>query len=447
MKFLDDNTKYALFLTPQWVVDFMVGLVDWNRYAGHDEVKILEPGCGYAQFLKRIAISYPSLASKSKFYGVELNPKLFRILQSESLPVNFLLFNADYLLWQPGLQFDLIIGNPPYGIPANSPHYKIKVSPEIKNQYKRQSKTWYGKYNLYGLFIEKSIKLLKNGGFLVFIVPATFMVLDDFKKLRKFLADNGQTQIIYLGSEVFKPAANVSVVILKYEKTPQKAGQLQLLEYKNNTIIEIFTRTKWSGEIVSFRTEYTDLIESLYSYRLSDIYDIRISPRTSEIRRNPYIVKAESQPADGYLPLLTSKNLTDNGIIYNTVSSYWVAQENLGKIREFFKIPHIVVGLGFRGRSRILANYDAKCYPWFGDVYHLIPSSEKLFTHSKINEIEVMEYLNSHYVSRYVTDKFRDIVYHLSSTLLGVIPIPCPTNGGEKQCLNLNKAFTSQSQR
>ncbi|MGB9601849.1 MAG: Eco57I restriction-modification methylase domain-containing protein [Limisphaerales bacterium] len=92
------------------------------------------------------------------------------------------------------------MGNPPYGIPSPSNHYTIKIDTKIKEKYKSQYKTWYGKYNVYGAFIEKSIKLLKQEGQLIFIVPATFMILDEFKKLRLFLSENGDVKLIYLGS-------------------------------------------------------------------------------------------------------------------------------------------------------------------------------------------------------------------------------------------------------
>jgi len=49
---------------------------------------------------------------------------------------------------------------------------------------------------MYGAFIEKSVNLLKDGGQLIFIVPSTFMILDEYRKLRTFLASAGETTII-----------------------------------------------------------------------------------------------------------------------------------------------------------------------------------------------------------------------------------------------------------
>jgi adenine-specific DNA-methyltransferase len=98
---------------------------------------------------------------------------------------------ADFLLWEPGEAFDLILGNPPYGIVGEASKYPIHVLKEVKGLYKKTFSTWRGKYNLYGAFIEKSIHLLKPGGVLVFVIPATWLVLDDFSLLRAFLAKEG----------------------------------------------------------------------------------------------------------------------------------------------------------------------------------------------------------------------------------------------------------------
>ncbi|WP_440310656.1 Eco57I restriction-modification methylase domain-containing protein, partial [Klebsiella pneumoniae] len=71
---------------------------------------------------------------------------------------------ADFLLWEPGEGFDLILGNPPYGIVGDGSKYPIHVLKEVKGAYKRVLSTWKGKYNLYGASLEKWVRLLKEGG-------------------------------------------------------------------------------------------------------------------------------------------------------------------------------------------------------------------------------------------------------------------------------------------
>ena len=129
---------------------------------------------------------------------------------------DFDLVRSDFLLWDTPKRFNLIIGNPPYGIIGDKSHYPIHVLKTQRLIYRRNFQTWFGKYNIYGAFIEKSIHLLKNGGRLAFIVPATFMILDDFKLLRKFLAEQGRTQIYYFGPGIFeKKQVSTAVLVLR----------------------------------------------------------------------------------------------------------------------------------------------------------------------------------------------------------------------------------------
>ena len=59
-----------------------------------------------------------------------------------------------------------------------------------------------------------------------------------------------------------------------------------------------------------------------------------------------------------------------------------------------------------------------------GDVYHLIRKNDLMIREFDLSEEEVVEYLNSDYVKRYVKDVYREITYHLSITQIKNIPLP-----------------------
>lgn len=426
---LNNNLKsikkdYGIFFTPGHIVDFMVNLIDVTKYIDKKVVFILEPACGLAQFLFGIKRKLPTLFNRAKLFGVEINQNIINYVTTLDIGSDIRLCGEDYLLWQPQLSFDLIIGNPPYGIPSLSEHYTIKIDQATKEKYKSLYATWYGKYNVYGAFIEKSIKLLRDGGQLIFIVPATFMILDDFKKLRTFLSRNGETTIIYLGPNVFKPEANVSSVVLNFVKSDKFVSRLELLEYMDNKIGTIKVDTRWQGEVVKFETDYTHILESICSYRLGDIYEIRISPRTSEIKHSPFIVKEKSLREDDYLPLLNGRNLKCNKIIYNNLAGYLIKKQDINKFGEYFGNPHIVVGLGFRENGKVVAALDEKCYLWMGDVYHLLRKSSIFNLEFDLDTEEVIEYLNSDYVRKYIKNAYREITYHLNITQIKNLPLP-----------------------
>ena len=397
----------GIYFTPKWIVDFMVSLINKKK-----NLKVLEPACGVCQFLHAIDFA-------SKKIGVEISENIINYMIYNKLNKGIEIIHTDYLLWSTNEKFDVIIANPPYGIPSLSSHYSLKVDNETKKQYKRLFETWYGKYNLYGAFIEKSVKLLKDGGELIFVVPATFMILDEFKKLRKFLSYNGKTEIIYVG-QVFKPEANVTAVILKFTKSIER-NRLIVYDYANSKIELLFENKFWEGEKISFYTEFTNLIDKICSFKIEDIYEIKISPRTPEIKKNKNIVKNYEK---GFLPILNGKNLKIGYIDYHPISGYWIKPEDKSTLKKFFDIPHIVVGLGFRKGGQIGAAYDYKAYPWMGEVYHLLKKNSIDSNNFDLCENEVVEFLNSEIMKKYIHDSFRDITYHFNITQLKSLPLP-----------------------
>ncbi|PWJ48893.1 HsdM family class I SAM-dependent methyltransferase [Faecalicatena contorta] len=75
-------------------------------------------------------------------------------------------------------QFDVIVGNPPYG--------KVKLDNNIREKYAR---SLYGHANLYGLFIDASVRLMKPDGLLGFVTPTSFLGGKYFSNLRNFLSE------------------------------------------------------------------------------------------------------------------------------------------------------------------------------------------------------------------------------------------------------------------
>ena len=415
---------WGIFFTPQWVVDFMVNLID-DRLNLTD-LKILEPACGICQFLQGIKKNKKHIFIRaSKREGVEINEDVIEYVHENNLNNDIEIIHYDYLLWETDNRFDVIIGNPPYGIPSLSEHYTIRIDNETKKIYKQLYQTWYGKYNVYGAFIEKSIKLLKENGRLIFIVPATFMILDEFKKLREFLSKNGKTEIIYMGSDVFKPEANVTTVVLKFIKSNTEKNKLLLYDYDNGKLKLLAKNDKWMGSIILFSTEFSEKVDKFCSFRLDDVYTIRISPRTPEIKHNPDVIKSENpKRIKNLLPILNGRNLKMGEVIYKPITGYWIEADKKTRLRKFFDKPHIVVGLGFRGDRQVGAAYDYKAYPWMGDVYHLLRKHTLINMRFDLTDEEVVSFLNSEIIKRYVKDVFRDITYHFNITQLKLLPLP-----------------------
>jgi adenine-specific DNA-methyltransferase len=318
---------------------------------------------------------------------------------------------ADFLLWKPGETFDLILGNPPYGIVGEASKYPIHVLKEVKGLYKKTFSTWRGKYNLYGAFIEKSIHLLKPGGVLVFVIPATWLVLDDFSLLRAFLAKEGETEVYYLG-EVF-PGRKVSAVVLRFERGGKGLVLWDTKRKGREFIPKLWERyPNWRGEIVRFETEETKKLEAS-GKPLGELFHIRFAARSTEFKRHPSVQRG---PGPGLVPVLTGRNLKPGWIDYErNASGLWMPKERAREIREFYGTPHLVVA--HTKETRVVAAWDERAYPW-REEFHLLPKEGV-----GLDIQALVEWLNSETIQNHVRTLYRDSVPHLTLRMLERIPL------------------------
>ena len=152
---------------------------------------ILEPSCGSCEYINGL-INHLSNSKYNnyKITGVEYNIKIYEKIKNlyndrkkygnkiEIANEDFMSFNTNNLH---GI-YDLIIGNPPFFVMKK------------ENIDKKYYDYLYGRPNIFILFIIKSIKLLKNGGILSFILPKNFINCTYYNKTREFI--NKNTQII-----------------------------------------------------------------------------------------------------------------------------------------------------------------------------------------------------------------------------------------------------------
>jgi type I restriction-modification system DNA methylase subunit len=118
--------------------------------------------------------------------------------------------------------FDVVIGNPPY---VNL--YNMKVTDRVYFENSSNFQTTYLKYDLYVLFIEKGIQLLKNEGLISFIIPSVILSIPYGKLLReKIVKDFYLDRIVdFTGFKVFSDAM-VESCILSIEKSKKSNNQI-----------------------------------------------------------------------------------------------------------------------------------------------------------------------------------------------------------------------------
>ena len=247
------------------------------------KIRILDPSCGSGRFLIAIAenlykihrVLEPELSDfgikkaiiQNNLYGIEIENSAYIIsklrliewllssntdkylfhninLKSskltnlnqiiEKLDLKFNIFNLDFLLEHISDKFDIIIGNPPY-----VENKKIKDM-EFKKKLTKRYKTAYRLFDLSILFIERSLELLEDGGYLSFILPNKFLAADYGIKIRKLLLNESEIkEIINISSlPIFQNTATYPIIIsLKKIKQSQKQEiKIKILNNMNELI-------------------------------------------------------------------------------------------------------------------------------------------------------------------------------------------------------------------
>ncbi|MBR5959031.1 MAG: N-6 DNA methylase [Salinivirgaceae bacterium] len=107
--------------------------------------------------------------------------------------------------------FDVVIGNPPYGATFNDAEKAF-----ITKSYK----SYRYKYESYIYFIEKSLNLVKDEGFVEFITPQLWLSLDESYNIRNIVLNNDLQTIRFYGEDAFADAVVNTCSFMIRKKAP-----------------------------------------------------------------------------------------------------------------------------------------------------------------------------------------------------------------------------------
>lgn len=232
--------------------------------------------------------------------------------------------------------FDVVIGNPPYGAlfsNAESEYFKIRYNTAV----------W--RCESYLLFVEQALKLLKNDGFLGFIVPDTLLNLGFTQPARELLLRNSKLQeIVGLPSNVFS-GATVDTIILLTEKTGYESqfnasnilvktfGKKQPINSIKDPQKEFYVKAKdWFDQnAFNIQTDKTEnnLIDKIGNSKkaISEFaemyYGIKAyqvgkgKPHQTEKIRNEKPFTSDTQKSENWLPFYDGKNIGRYKLLWN----------------------------------------------------------------------------------------------------------------------------------
>lgn len=167
----------------------------------------------------------PNLRSNIKCGNSLVDSKFFEFLP-EAIDNDDILYRVNPFDWEvefPFLEkcngFDAIIGNPPYVRIQNL----VKYTPEEVQYYQSPISNYQvarkNTIDKYYVFIERAINLLKEDGFLGYIVPHKFFLILGSKELRKYITSNSNfSKIMHFGIAQVFPERSTYTAILVLKK-------------------------------------------------------------------------------------------------------------------------------------------------------------------------------------------------------------------------------------
>jgi Eco57I restriction-modification methylase/restriction endonuclease TaqI-like protein len=274
---LDERRRSGTVYTPAALTSFILdqaGITGENVGA---DAPVLDPACGGGVFLceilRRAALRLGTTPlqdtarrallafAKRNLYGVDVDPHARALTLAAlrtsvqhfapgPLPRTFLDANIivdDFLLGDavgklpPAKRggFAFIVGNPPYVSTT-------RLEGHHKPRFRTMFATAFGRVDLYTLFFERSLQLLRSDGVLAFITPDKFLASETSTALREYLVRHGSVRSIarFHSHKVF-PGAAVVPCITVVEKSPRD-GDLDVLSCQAGvgTPIEVISTSR-----------------------------------------------------------------------------------------------------------------------------------------------------------------------------------------------------------
>ncbi len=305
---------------------------------------IFDPACGDGRLLAealRLKIGFADTAEKKRgqrkdarrsreVFGVDLSaPAIERAARTGAQVAR-----ADFFEIEPGmsglvshalpLQFDAIIGNPPYiRQEVMGSGDKARLASQMARDRERMPDVfwprWSGRSDIYVYFFAHSIRFLSQGGRVVFLTASSWLDVAYGLALRRFLTCNFRVlAVIESAVESFFDDAsiNTSITVLERE-TDERARCVNPVRFVQLTrpLAEIFGNFDSSGCRTEEAIEFARAIEETRSPIVNKTHRIRIVSQAelpgAEILREGDLSKTETRanPSAGWGKYMHAKDV------------------------------------------------------------------------------------------------------------------------------------------
>jgi tRNA1(Val) A37 N6-methylase TrmN6 len=232
----EDREKYGQFFTHKEIIDFILDNIPLKK-----DSLILDPTCGAGAFLIE---AFKRGCNIDRIYGVDIDAKAIEMckfnLSSETNKNSFNLLTNNFI-GNPNIKerlsevmtlggFDLIIGNPPF---INL----TKEGSDYSSDYPFFNEVSSGVINALSLVIARSYELLKEGGYLGFVLPKNILRVDSFRGLREFILKKTRIHLVLDLDHHFKDVRGDQIILIFQKKSLNKEelekNKIKIIPYKD----------------------------------------------------------------------------------------------------------------------------------------------------------------------------------------------------------------------
>jgi len=500
--------EQGIYYTPTYIVDYIVrntlGELLKNKKIDAEKIKILDPACGSGSFLikafdilneyyskndknynqKTLAedgttYSIKERILKSNIFGVDLDKQAVEIAQlnlllkiakgghrlpllqknikcGNSLIDDTAIARNKAFKWEEKFKkimqegkFDVVIGNPPYG--AELKRYEF-------NYFKQKYISAEYKIDTFGLFIERGLDLLKDGGYFGFIIPNTILTNKYFQKLRKKILKECQIiTLLEFGYYVFQDAKiDNLIIILKKESNQRKRASNKIISAKIEKPVKSLLSLNFEPKIkqeefskdiqsrfIVHKKGYTNLLSKIKNNcegrLLGQLVNINLGFR---VRSNKELVHTTKHEGD--VPILHGRDINFYGIKFQNRYFTYRKQDIVGGCskREVYEADEKLLIQAIRNiklKKRVVCAYDNSQFFVIGGLLSVTKKSPD------INLKYLLALLNSRLLNFY----FRSISIdkNIKVVFLKQLPIKQPKSSDEKEIIKLVDKILSFSKR
>lgn len=224
--------------TPVRTVDSMIARL-FQAKPPRKESRLLDPGCGHGAFIEGVLRWCRRTRSPCpEIVGIDLDPSKLRVAKRVLVGERRVsLVRGNFLTRDLGT-FDYIVGNPPYvGIE--------ELSENERARYRKLFLTARGRVDLYLLFWERAMQILRPSGRIVFITPEKFNYVETARPLRSLMGKHHVDELLFAPEDTFPGLTTYPVITVLSGRKSKRETAVRLRNGDVHTVSLPATGDSW----------------------------------------------------------------------------------------------------------------------------------------------------------------------------------------------------------